>query len=408
MKSTFKVAYYLKGNAIKKDGTAPIVSRITINGNISQFSTKLYAKPELWSVDKGKMKGQTLNAKRTNTLLDEIKARIHNIYHELVVYDREVSSEIIKNKFLGISRESETFLSLFDEHNNQMSELVGISCSKSIYQKYCLVRKILAVFIKEKYNLSDIAFHSINYSFITKFEIFLRVEYNYSTNTVAKTMQRFKKIFLIAKNNGKIKKDPFANYTIKTEKTNREYLSDDELKLILSKKFQNKRLEQVRDIFLFSCFTGLAYIDVKNLRKDHIRKSFDGKLWISKEREKTKVQSDILLMDIPFKILEKYETIFKNDHLLPIISNQKMNCYLKEIADLCGIKKNLTFHLARHTFATTITLSKGVPIETVSKMLGHTNIKTTQIYAKVVNSKISEDMSHLEAKLETMNQIINL
>lgn len=180
------------------------------------------------------------------------------------------------------------------------------------------------------------------------------------------------------------------------------------MKCILQKEFKCKRLEQVRDVFIFSCFTGLAYIDVKNLKNQHIKKSFDGKMWIMTKRKKIEVESNILLLDIPLRILAKYKNQLPKEQILSVLSNQKTNAYLKEIGDLCDIDKDITFHLARHTFATTVTLAKGVPIESVSKMLGHTNIQTTQIYARILNSKISEDMSHLEAKLETMNQIINL
>jgi site-specific recombinase XerD len=187
-------------------------------------------------------------------------------------------------------------------------------------------------------------------------------------------------IIIVAKNNGLIFKDPFANYKIRFKRVDRGYLTDQEMQIIVGKKFVSKRLEQVRDIFLFSCFTGLAYIDVKHLTTDNIRTSFDGKLWIMTHRQKTDTPVNVPLLNIPLSILKKYEGKLSNGQLLPVLSNQKLNSYLKEIGDLCGINKNITFHMARHTFATTTTLSKGVPIETVSKMLGHTNIQTTQIF----------------------------
>ena len=196
-------------------------------------------------------------------------------------------------------------------------------------------------------------------------------------------MQFFKRIILIARNNGILVGDPFANYKIRLEKVDRGYLTEDEIKIILKKKMVSERLEQVRDVFIFSCFSGLAYVDVANLKEDNIRKSFDGNLWIITKRQKTNTDVNVPLLDIPKMILEKYKGKLPNGKVLPIISNQKLNAYLKEIADVCGIKKNLTFHLARHTFATTTTLAKGVPIETVSKMLGHTNIETTQILSLI-------------------------
>jgi len=218
-------------------------------------------------------------------------------------------------------------------------------------------------------------------------------------------MQFFKRIILIARNNGILIGDPFANYKIRLEKVDRGYLTEDEIKIILKKKMVSERLEQVRDVFIFSCFSGLAYVDVANLKEDNIRKSFDGNLWIITKRQKTNTDVNVPLLDIPKMILEKYKGKLPNGKVLPIISNQKLNAYLKEIADVCGIKKNLTFHLARHTFATTTTLAKGVPIETVSKMLGHTNIETTQIYARITNNKISNDMQGLDKKFVGIEKI---
>ena len=218
-------------------------------------------------------------------------------------------------------------------------------------------------------------------------------------------MQFFKRIILIARNNGILIGDPFANYKIRLEKVDRGYLTEDEIKIILKKKMVSERLEQVRDVFIFSCFSGLAYVDVANLKEDNIRKSFDGNLWIITKRQKTNTDVNVPLLDIPKMILEKYKGKLPNGKVLPIISNQKLNAYLKEIADVCGIKKNLTFHTARHTFATTTTLAKGVPIETVSKMLGHTNIETTQIYARITNNKISNDMQGLDKKFVGIEKI---
>jgi len=212
-------------------------------------------------------------------------------------------------------------------------------------------------------------------------------------------MQFFKRIILIARNNGILIGDPFANYKIRLEKVDRGYLTEDEIKIILKKKMVSERLEQVRDVFIFSCFSGLAYVDVANLKEDNIRKSFDGNLWIITKRQKTNTDVNVPLLDIPKMILEKYKGKLPNGKVLPIISNQKLN------ADVCGIKKNLTFHLARHTFATTTTLAKGVPIETVSKMLGHTNIETTQIYARITNNKISNDMQGLDKKFVGIEKI---
>jgi integrase len=223
-----------------------------------------------------------------------------------------------------------------------------------------------------------------------------------NANITYKFIKRFKSIVLVAKNNGWLLHDPFANYRIKSPKVDRGYLTQEELETVMQKEFSVKRLGQVRDIFIFACFTGLAYVDVKNLHETNVRLSFDGNLWIVTKRQKADVQSNIPLLDVPKQILEKYKRTLPNGMVLPVPSNQKMNTYLKEIGDLCGIGKNLTFHLARHTFATTTTLAKGVPIETISKMLGHTNIKATQIYARITDNKIRHDMSVLAGKLKGM------
>lgn len=397
MKSTFSVLFFIRREKKRKDGTCPIMCRITIDGIESRFNTKVYVEDARWNVKANKVSGNNPENRKKNARLDDIKASLHRIYHEIQRFD-VATPERIKGEFLGLDQSGETLLNLFDKHNKDVESLVGISRSPATLQKYKVTRKHVANFIKKKYRVSDIPLKSINHMFIQDFEIYLLTHEKVSHNTMAKFMQFFKRIIILARNNGLINRDPFANYKIRLKKVDRGYLTEEELTKIMIKKFPTKRLEQVRDVFLFSCFTGLAYIDVKRLSKDDIRTSFDGNLWILTKRKKSDVTVTVPLMEIPQKILAKYEGALPEDKILPVLSNQKMNAYLKEIADVCGITKNLTFHLARHTFATTVTLSKGVPIETVSKMLGHTNIQTTQIYARITNQKISEDMKGLSDK----------
>lgn len=408
MRTTFNTLFFLKRSGLKRDGTMPIMARITVNGTVAHFSTKLCILPEKWDMNTNRVKGSSRDAKDVNYLLAEIQASISNSYHNLQRRDGIVTAESVKNDFLGISEHHETILNLFKKHNDNFKLQVGISKSKATYQKYERTYNHIEVFLKKKYQLSDIPIRSINNMFITDFETYMRVDKSCCHNTTAKYIQLFKSIILIARKNGMLLTNPFADYQIRFHKVDRGYLTDDELKIILEKKFYNKRLEQVRDVFLFSCFTGMSYIDVKNLRKENIRKSFDGKLWIITKRQKTNVQSNVLLLDIPLRILEKYEGKLSDDKILPVSSNQKMNAYLKEIGTICNIEKELTYHLARHSFATTVTLSKGVPIESVSKMLGHTKIQTTQIYARITNEKISQDMSALSEKLTILNNAVNL
>ena len=403
MKSTFRVLFYLKKGSEKKNGEVMIMARITIDGKLCQFSTKQSILPNNWSVASGKAKGK--DAGKINALLDDIRSALNTIYHEMQRRDNYVTAEKVKNEFLGHTENHETILSLFQKHNDNMKQLVGISRTIATYRKYEVTRRHLADFIHDKYNLSDIPIREITPIFITDFELYLRTACKCGYNTAAKFLLFLKSIIIVARNNGILTKDPFANYKIQMKKVDRGYLTEDEIKIILKKKMVSERLEHVRDLFIFSCFTGLAYSDVANLREENIRKSFDGKLWIMTKRQKTNTDVNVPLLDIPKMILKKYKGKLPNGKILPVISNQKLNAYLKEIADICGIKKNLTFHLARHTFATTTTLAKGVPIETVSKMLGHTNIETTQIYARITNSKIGNDMQGLDKKIVGIEKI---
>ena len=404
MRSTFSVLFFIRRDKKRSDGTCPIMCRITIDGVESRFNTKVYVKDSRWNVKANRVSGNSPESRNLNTRLDDIKASLHRIYHELQRFN-VVSAENIKSEFLGLDNSGETLLNIFDKHNHDIASLVGISKSKATLQKYKVTRKHVSSFIKKKYRVQDIALKSINDMFIRDFEIYLLSHERVSHNTMGKFLQLLKKILILARNNGLIIHDPFANYKIQFKKVDRDYLTEQELNRLIKKKFSMERLEKVRDIFVFSCFTGLAYIDVKQLTQKHIRIAFDGNTWIMTRRQKSNVNVNVPLMEIPKRILEKYEGTLPDNKVLPVLSNQKMNAYLKEIADLCGIDKNLTFHLARHTFATTVTLSKGIPIETVSKMLGHTNIQTTQIYARITNEKISTDMRGLSAKFNDSEKL---
>lgn len=404
MRSSFNVLFFIRRDKKKRDGTCPIMCRITIDGVESRFNTKVYVKDSRWNVKANKVSGSNPESRNQNARLDDIKASLYRIYHDLQRFDI-VTPEKIKSEFLGIDESGETILNLFDKHNRDMESLIGISTTKATLQKYKVTRKHLANFIKYKFRVPDIAVKSINDMFIRDFEVYMLRQLKVSHNTMSKFMGFLKKIINIALNNNLISHNPFANYKIQFQKVDRGYLTENELNRLMKKKMSVPRLEQVRDIFVFSCFTGLAYIDVKQLTSKHLRIAFDENIWIMTKRQKSNVAINVPLMDIPKKILEKYEGTLSDNKVLPVLSNQKMNAYLKEIADLCGIDKYLTFHLARHTFATTVTLSKGIPIETVSKMLGHTNIQTTQIYARITNDKISKDMQGLSEKFSESERL---
>lgn len=398
--SNFNIRFYLRTNHVNKDGTCAIMVRVTVNSERVVFSTKLSADPDKWDAKANRVYGKSKSDRELNRTLDDMSSSIRSHYYELERYEASVTAEKVRNSFLGITARTESLMQLFREYMDECASLAGISKSKATVQKYDRCYRRVQEFLKAKYNLSDIPLVEIGHKFITDLECYLRTVSQCNENTTAKFLQTFKMIIIRARNNGYIKGNPFSNYRIRLKRVDRGYLTEEELSAIMGKEFATKRLSQVRDIFIFSCYTGLAYIDIKELTADNIRTSFDGNQWIMTHRHKTETPVNVPLLDIPKQLVTKYQGTTKDGKLLPVLSNQKMNAYLKEIATLCGIDKNITFHLARHTFATTITLSQGVPIESVSKMLGHTNIQTTQIYARITNDKISRDMAVLSSKMK--------
>ena len=396
-KSTFGVLFYLKKDRIKSDGSIPVYARITVDKKFTQFNTKLKCKESSW--ESGKAVGKSTEVLRLNTTLNEIRTTIHNHYHTIQQRDGYVTAERVKNAFLGKEEQRKTIVSFFEQHNEQFRLKVGnnLSTHKS-YTRYELTKNRLITFMREKYRVDDIPIREMNPVFIEKFYMYIRENYECTHNTAMKFVQRVRTIVNYAKNTGSVTADPFANYRLKFEYVERAYLDQQEIDRIWMKSFASERLEQVRDIFVFSCYTGLSYIDICELKSENIRPMFDGHRWIVMPRHKTKVISHIRLLDIPEAILRKYEEKQLKGKLLPIISNQKMNDYLKEIADVCGTRKKITFHAGRHSFAT-LALGYGVPIETVSKMLGHTNIRTTQVYARITDRKLSDDMEMMARKL---------
>lgn len=406
MRSTFKILFYLKRNAPKKNGLVPVMCRITVNGKVSQFSCKLDVEEQLWNVQLGRMTGRSLVAQETNRMLDKIRVGINKSYQEICDRDNYVTAEKVRNVFLGMGMNHETLLAVFRQHNEDYAKQVGKIKSQRSYWKYCIVYKHLSEFIKQRYKVSDIALKELTPAFITDFELFLRTEKNHCNNTVWSYMMPFRSIIFMAINNGWLQRDPFYAYSITKEETKRGFLSKEEIRLLIDGTFKKKGYELVRDLFLFCTFTGLTFIDMKNLTKDNLQLSFDGHLWIKTNRQKTGVESNIRLLDIPLQIIKKYEGRAEGNLLLPVPCYANCKYDLKVIAKKCGIDKNVTWHVARHTYATTICLSNDVPIETLSKMLGHRSIRTTQIYAKITGEKISRDMEQLAQKLESIDSFI--
>lgn len=354
-----------------------------------------------WNSDTGLMKGSDPCSVEINKYLDQIRHKVYGIHTHLVKKGKVISARNIKERYLGKKKVEKMLIGLYKEHNAQILELVGREYSKGRYYQHNRTRKHLENFIKKEYGKEDISVRKVDLAFIRTFEHYLKVSNAGGKNTVTKYVTNFKKIIRIAFANNWIKKDPFYHWKAKWKPVEREVLTEMELRSIMEMEFHNKRLEQVKDVFLFCCFTGLSYIDVKKLSVDDIVMDMKGQRWIKIKRKKTDIKSNVPLLPVASKIIEKYGAFSYQSPLgvlLPVMSNQKLNQYLKEIASQCGIKKRITFHLSRHTFATTVTLANGVPIESVSKMLGHSCLKTTQIYAKVVDYKLREDMKLVSGK----------
>lgn len=402
MSETFAQLFYLKRRQSEKHVKVPIYLRLTVNGKRSELSISRKVDPEKWNARTGRMRGSGMEAVQLNQYLDMVRAKVNKIHFQLVEEGNPFFAVDIKNIYQGKDREVKMLLTVFDEHNRQMKKLVDKEFAIGTWKRYFTTRNHIAEFIRHEYKREDLPVKDVDLKFITRFEYFMKSIKDCNHNSALKYINNFKKIIRMAVANGWVIKDPFYNYKVKFKWVNREFLSSEELQNLVDLEIKWPRIDIVRDMFVFCCYTGLAYVDVQKLNQDNLVKNIDGNLWIEAKRTKTDAKFSIPLLPTAIAIIEKYQNhpkVANGECILPVLSNQKSNAYLKEIADLCGIKKNLTTHLARHTFATTVTLSNGVPIETVGKMLGHKNLRATQHYAKIVNKKVSEDMEILKAKL---------
>lgn len=406
MKQDLKLHIYPRSAKANKTGLTPLYVRITINGKRWEFSTKKFIDPRTWDAKNSKIKGNSKEASSINGYLDVLKMKIINIEIEYSLRDEQLTLDDVKNLLYHKKEEAVRMLiPIFKLHNEQMAKLANKEFAPGTVLRYETTLKHLQDFLKHQYKEEDIRLEKIDHAFIMDLDFYFRSVRNCNNNTTVKYIKNFKKIINYCLANDWIQKDPFINYKVKIEKVERIFLSQEEIIKIYEKEHPAERLNLVRDIFIFSCYTGLAYVDVDNLTKNHMVKGIDGQLWIHTYRQKTSTPTKIPLLDIPIEIIEKYKNhpLCSNGKLLPVFSNQKMNVYLKEIAALSGIDKELTFHCARHTFATTITLSNGVPIESVSKMLGHNSITTTQHYARITEQKVSNDMQQLKNIVQKKN-----
>ena len=396
MRSTFKVLFYVNGSK-EKNSIVPIMGRVTINGSVAQFSCKQSIHKDLWDVKGNRAKGKSKESRDINLALDNIKAQI--IKHYQRISDREafVTAEMVRNAYQGIGTEYETLLRAFDKENEAFAKRVGKDRTLSTYQKYLTVRKYLAEFIKVHYKRTDIAMNELTEDFIRDYCLYLRNEVGLAQSSVWIYSIPLKHIVTTAHYNGKIARNPFAQYKVAPDHKERGFLTEDELQAFTTVELNNPDLELARDLFVFGCWMGISFIDIKNLTTENIT-MLSGSPWIVSKRQKTGVPFQIKLMDIPMQIIKRYEPYRISNNLFNIGSHDTINKRIKEVAKMCGIEKRTSFQLSRHTFVV-LALNYGMPIESVSKILGHTNITTTQIYAKVTNTKLEHDISMFESRV---------
>jgi len=400
MNNSFSVIFTTRKTRTSNDEKVIIYVRITLNSQRVEMSTGLKIEGNKWCEITKRAKGSSEQSKTINSCLGDINNNIYQVYAMLLGNGNAISVYDIKKHYLGNPEEEKriTIMEIFDRFIAIRKDLVGVEYSHATYQRYCTIKVHLLEFLDKNLNVQDVAVDDFKFSNLMDFEHFLRIDKGIANNTAVKYIRHFRTVIGYALNNEMIEKDPYVKYKGKIREVKRGYLSMEELTVLEAKSFSNPRLDMVKDIFVFCCYTGLAYVDIKMLTIDQISMGIDGEQWINTSRKKTGNDVDVPLLPAALRIIKKY-----NGHparaidrkVLPVLSNQKMNAYLKEIGDICGLSKTLTTHLARHTFATTITLTQGISMESVSKMLGHSDIKTTQIYAKVTNQKILGEMVKL-------------
>jgi integrase len=406
--STFSIIFFTRKSRSHTNRLS-IYVRITVNGKRSEISLKRSLLFKEWDNAKSRGRGNTQKTRILNKYLDQAQNQLLDSHKQLLEEDKVISASAIKARYLGEDDTHKTLNELIEYHNTNMKTVLKYGTMKN----YTTTEKYLNRFLEQKLKTKDIYLKQLGYRFICDFEQYLRTYKNkkkqlmLANNGVMKHLERFKKMINLAVKLEWMLKNPFQQFQLKFEKFDRQYLTERELERIENTNYNNERLERVKDIFIFSCYTGLSYVDVKELTINQITRGIDNNHWIFTKREKTNERVKIPILPQAMTIINKYRDAIEkkeNSPLLPLCSNQKTNSYLKEITKDCGIHKNITFHVARHTFATTVMLSNGVPIETVSKLLGHTKLSTTQIYARVIESKISEDIQNLLIRFETKKQ----
>jgi len=397
--SDVKVNFYLKRNEERADGTIPILGRIRIEKSMVQFSAKVSVPVSLWDTKSGRAIGKSKTAQSVNTSLDKICVAVHSSYKELSSRKDNVSAGDVKNAFQGIASGQDTLIKYFEAHNENYKRSVGVNRAEGTYKRFLTSLGHLKRFMRKKYNIADIPFQALTPSFVADYDYYLRIELRLSSGTIINTIVHLRKIVKLAINNGLVRNDPFVGYEFISPALVPKSLMAQELKTLIKAKLSRPNLNFIRDMFLFSAFTGVAFSDMRNLTEQNIAKAEDGVWWIHTKRQKTGTPCHIPLLEIPLELIEKYRGLGQDGKLFPMISCSKTNIYLKRIASESAINKPITFHWARHSYASQVCLSQGVPIDTVRELLGHRDWRATRIYAQVNNEKVGKDMRSLNKRL---------
>lgn len=407
VRSSFAILFFIRDSRVKKDGTASIEVVLTVNGERCSFSTGKKVKVSNWDKAKQQVRGKDEEAKSLNSFITALKAQLYQKEAELLDKGFIITAELLRDAYFGKveTLKEKSLLEILKEHNAERKAMVGKTVAPATYWVFEYTGRLLKEFIKSKYGREDLYLREINLGFIQGLHSFLLGEKKMGQNSSTKHLKFLKKLLNLAVSNSYISYNPVNAYKVEREPVEIDYLDEEELRKVINFDTPIPRFERAKDMFLFGCFTGLSYIDIKTLSSEHFEKDGTGRIWIKKRRVKTGVLSRIPLLPIAKLILDKYKG---GDKLLPIQDPADVNKYLKDIAILCNIKKRITFHTSRHTFATEICLSQGVPIETVSRMLGHRDLRSTQIYAKISNDKISEDTDKLEERIKDKFRLVGM
>jgi len=404
---TYNLMFHLRYDKKQQDGTVPIYCRITIDGQRAELALKRYVLPDRWSPSRQLPVGRDEQSRGIARYIETVRAKLNEHQRLMEEAGKEVTAKSLKDEYLGVNQKSQSLVALFEDHNAKVKALIGNGYAAGTYERYQTCLRHLKAFIRSRYDANDFNVRQLDYKFISEFDFYLRTARKCANNSAVKYLKNFKKVVRLAISYGWISADPFLHYNTKLEKIDRGFLTQTEIDTVADKFFDIPRLDMVRDAFLFQCYTGLAYADMKKLTPANVVRDEQGNLWISTERKKTGNPVNVPLLEQALRILDKYRghpLCATRGVLLPVLSNQKMNAYLKEIGDVCGIRKRLSSHLGRHSFGTSVTLANGVSLEAVSKMLGHSDMSTTRIYARMLDSRVSDEMTALRTKLRTTDR----